>query len=622
MATIKHVDTNDEHSVDRNPAVHPAMPTAAQIGAMPDTRALNFYDAAPYLRFLLRRRLDPREFTFAEPRLRELGSRVGNELEDLAAEADRETPPLVSRDKRGEPVNDVTPSRAYRELERILYGEYGMAAMAMRPGVIDADRASSLVLNDAFTFLAAQAESGLFCPLSMTRAMARTLLKFAPEAIVRDYLPGLLSTDMTTLQTGAMFMTEKQGGSDLGLVATTAQPSVAHPDWWELEGEKWFCSNVGADLILALARPEGAGPGTRGLGLFLVPKRLPDGMRNPYRIERVKDKLGMRSFASGEVTFDGTLALLIGGPGQGWLQMTEMLNITRLGCALAASALAQRSLVESLTHARGRVAFGRPLADLPLMREQLLDLMMDTEAAMALTFEGSTQLGHADAGDDEARVLARVLIPLAKYHVSDEGRRLVAEGFEVRGGNSYIEDWPNARMMRDVQVQSIWEGTGNISALDVGRALVRENAGVTLFANLSRRLAAQSDPYVARAAALAQRALDRMATIVSEWASREPAERDLRMRRLTHQLAHVVTAALLVEDAGAQVADDGSYRCLMVASRYLRRYVNPSRDGLAGDESYTPLDAFDALVDWTPALPPTAAEPLLAAMEAEGWGAQ
>ena len=587
------------------------------VGAMPETRDVNFYDAAPYLRFLLRRRLDAHELEVAGPLLRDLGGRVGNQLEDLAAEADRESPPLLVRDKRGEQVNDVQPSRAYRDLERILYGEYGLAAMAMRPGVIETDRASSLVLNDAFIFMAGQAESGLFCPLSMTRAMARTLRMFAPEEILQDYLPGLLSTDMVTLQTGAMFMTEKQAGSDLGMVVTTARVSDDNPGWWELDGEKWFCSNVGADLILTLARPEGAEPGTRGLGLFLVPKYLPDGTRNQYRIERVKDKLGMRSFASGEVTFAGTRALMIGGPGQGWLQMTEMLNITRLGCALAASSLAQRSLVEALTHARGRIAFGSPLADLPLMREQLLDMAMETEALIALTFEGSAQLSRADAGDKEARVLARVLMPLAKYHASDEARRLVAEGMEVRGGNSYIEDWPNARIMRDVQVQSIWEGTGNISALDVGRALLRENAGAALLANLTRRLAAQSDPTVSRAAVLAQRALDSLSAAITKWSAIEQAQRDVRIRRLTRQLAHVVTAALLVEDAGIQASKDGSYRCLAMAARYLRRYVYPPFDGLAMEENYTPLEAFNALIDWSPSLPASVAEPLLASMEIE-----
>ena len=613
MTTIDQGVAPAQSSAAPNGMPHP--PSA--VGAMPDTRAVNFYDAAPYLRFLLRRRLDAAELAAAEPRLRELGGRVGDELEDLAAEADRESPPLITRDKRGETVNDVQPSHAYITLERILYGEFGMAAMAMRPGILQEGRTSSLLANDAFIFLAGQAESGLFCPLGMTRAMARTLLRFAPESVVRDYLPGLLATDMATLQTGAMFMTEKQCGSDLGLVTTTARPSDSHSGWWELEGDKWFCSNVGADLILTLARPEGAGPGTRGLGLFLLPKRLPDGARNSYRIERVKAKLGMRSFASGEVTLNGALALLIGGPGQGWLQMTEMLNITRLGCALAASALAQRSFVEALTHARGRIAFGKPLSDLPLMREQLLDLMMDVEALTALTFEGSAQLDRADAGDEEARILARVLTPLAKYHVSDEARRLVAEGMEVRGGNSYIEDWPNARLLRDVQVQSIWEGTGNISALDVGRALLRENAGATLLANLTQRLARQTDPAVSRAAALVQRALDTLAATLSEWAASEPHARDGRMRRLTRRLAHVVTAALLVEDAGAQSDESGSYRCLVMAARYLRRYVYAAADGLAADESYTPLDAFNALVDWTPSLPAEAAEPLLRMLETD-----
>lgn len=613
MTTIDQGVAPAQSSAAPNGMPHP--PSA--VGAMPDTRAVNFYDAAPYLRFLLRRRLDAAELAAAEPRLRELGGRVGNELEDLAAEADRESPPLITRDKRGETVNDVQPSHAYITLERILYGEFGMAAMAMRPGILQEGRTSSLLANDAFIFLAGQAESGLFCPLGMTRAMARTLLRFAPESVVRDYLPGLLATDMATLQTGAMFMTEKQCGSDLGLVTTTARPSDSHSGWWELEGDKWFCSNVGADLILTLARPEGAGPGTRGLGLFLLPKRLPDGARNSYRIERVKAKLGMRSFASGEVTLNGALALLIGGPGQGWLQMTEMLNITRLGCALAASALAQRSFVEALTHARGRIAFGKPLSDLPLMREQLLDLMMDVEALTALTFEGSAQLDRADAGDEEARILARVLTPLAKYHVSDEARRLVAEGMEVRGGNSYIEDWPNARLLRDVQVQSIWEGTGNISALDVGRALLRENAGATLLANLTQRLARQTDPAVSRAAALVQQALDTLAATLSDWAASEPNARDVRMRRLTRRLAHVVTAALLVEDAGAQSAESGSYRCLVMAARYLRRYVYAAADGLAADESYTPLDAFNALVDWTPSLPAEAAEPLLRMLETD-----
>jgi alkylation response protein AidB-like acyl-CoA dehydrogenase len=588
-----------------------------EIGAMPDTRGVNFYETDHYLRFLLHHRLAADELVLVEPRLIELGVRLGGEIEDLAAEADKHTPALVVRNKRGERVDEVVPSRAYRELERILYGEYGMAAMSLRAGVLAANRPSSLVANDAFIYLATQGESGLFCPLSMTRALARTLLKYAPQEVIDAYLPRLLSTDLSTLYTGAMFMTEKQGGSDLGLTATIARPSTQREGWWELDGEKWFCSNVDADLILTLARPEGAGPGTRGLGLFLVPRRLPDGARNRYRIERLKDKLGMRSFASGEVTFEGTYALLIGGPGEGWLQMTEMLNITRLGCAGAAAALARRSFLEALVHARGRVAFGRPLAELPLMREQLLDMQLDVEALTALFFEGSAQLDAADRGDAEAKLLARVLTPLAKYHVSDEARRVVAEGMEVRGGNAYIEDWPNARLLRDVHVQALWEGTGNISALDVGRAIAREGAGEALLRNLDVRLAAIDDPTVARAAALARGELGRVGAILGQLAEAQPAERELRVKRLTRQLAHAVSAALLVEDAGVQAREEGSYRCLAQAGRYLRRYVFPPRGGVAAEADALALDAFDAMVDWQPGLAATAAESLLHALQSE-----
>jgi acyl-CoA dehydrogenase len=588
-----------------------------QPGAMPDTRDVNFYDADPHLRFLLRAKLSADELARGESLLRSLGARLGGEIEDLTAEADRATPTLRVRDKRGQVVNDVEPSRAYREMERIFYGEYGLAAMSLRPGVHGWTAPGSLTLNDALVYLAEQTESGLFCPLSMTRALTRTLNKFASPEIVELYAPGLTATDLDHLLTGAMFMTERQSGSDLGIITTTARQPPGREEW-RLYGDKWFCSNAGADLILTLARPEGAPAGTRGLGLFLVPKRLPDGSRNEYRIERLKDKLGIRSFASGEVTFEGAYARMIGGPGVGWLQMTEMLNVTRLGCASAAAALARRSFLEALIHARGRVAFGRPLADLPLMREQLLDMLLDVEAMTSLFFEGSTQLAAADAGDTNAVTVARILIPLAKYHIADQARRVVEQGMEVRGGNAYIEDWPNARLLRDVEVQAIWEGTGNISALDVGRAITRELAADALLATLSERLRSLRDPAARRLAHLTQRALDRIEGILDGLEAKTQDERDLMMRRLTRQLAHAVSAALLVEQADIQAREDANERMLAQAARYLRRHLYQPADGPAADGDRLALDWFNELVDYAPAMPATAAEPLIAAMESGG----
>jgi acyl-CoA dehydrogenase len=588
--------------------------SSARVGAMPDTRSINFYEADPYLRFLLGRRLPAHERAVGEPLLRELGALLGGYVEDLAAEADRQTPTLRTRDRRGERVDEVVVSRAYRELEALFYGRFGLAAMTLRAGVAGLPERASLLLNDALIYLGEQSEAGLFCPLSMTRALARTLVKFAPADLVAEYLPALTATDLAHLYTGAMFMTEKQGGSDLGLVRTSARPAAGREGWWALNGEKWFCSNVNADLILTLARPEGAPEGTKGLGLFLVPRVLPNGQRNTYRIERLKDKLGMRSFASGEVTFNGTLARLIGGPGAGWRQMTEMLNITRLGCASAAAALARRSFLEALTHARGRIAFGRPLADLPLMREQLLDLLLDAEALTALFFEGSAHLQAADAGDEQARLVVRVLIPLAKFHASAEARSVVAEAMEVRGGNAYIEDWPNPRLLRDVHVQAIWEGTGNVSALDVGRALARAGAGPALLAALHARLDTVRDPAVRQAATLARQALDRVAAAIAAAAQRDPVERELLTRRITCDLARAVTAALLVEDAATQAERGEGYRCLLQATRYLRRYLFPPQMGFASEIDRAPLDQFDALVDWQPQVPADASAPLLRAM--------
>jgi hypothetical protein len=295
--------------------------------------------------------------------------------------------------------------------------------------------------------------------------------------------------------------------------------------------------------------------------------------------------------------------------------MTEMLNVTRLGCASAAAALARRSFLEALTHARGRVAFGRRLADLPLMREQLLDMLLDVEAMASLFFEGSAQLAAADAGDETAATVARILIPLAKFHVSDQARRVVEQGMEVRGGNGYIEEWPNARLLRDVEVQAIWEGTGNISALDVGRAILRERAGAALLAALSERLRAVKDPSARRAAHLTQRALDQMEGVIDGLEAKSADERDLVMRRLTRQLAHVVAAALLAEQVDIQAREGNNYRMLAQTARYLRRHLYLPADGPAADGDRLALDWFDAMVDYAPAMPASAADPLLVAME-------
>ena len=283
-----------------------------------------------------------------------------------------------------------------------------------------------------------------------------------------------------------MFMTEQAAGSDVGATATVARREGAH---WLLTGDKWFCSNADADVALVLARPEGAPTGTKGLSLFLLPRLLPGGAPNRYRIVRLKDKLGTRDMASGEIRLDGALAYLVGEPERGFVQMADMINTSRLSNGMRAAGMMRRALTEAQFVAARRTAFGKVLADLPLMRRQLLKLMVPAEAARSMLFFAAAALEAADAGDEAARRRVRILTPLMKFRACRDARRVTGDAMEVRGGGGYIEEWPDARLLRDAHLGSIWEGTSNIVALDVARAIRKEGALEALAGGLDRLVA-------------------------------------------------------------------------------------------------------------------------------------
>lgn len=581
---------------------------------MPDTCGVNYYDADPHLAFLLRRMLPSADFACAEQHLRALGKLAGERLDTLAAEANKHTPQLINYDKRGQRVDEIVFHPAYHELGRVFYDQFGIAAMSYRDGVLGWTGRAPHLVKFALAYIGQQAESGIFCPLSMTDTLSRVLLMYAPPDVQQRYLPRLTATRYEDLFTGAEFLTEKHGGSDVGGATRT----VAHetPDGWRLSGDKWFCSNACADVILTLARPEGAEAGTRGLGLFLVPRILPDGTRNSYTINRLKDKLGTRSMASGEVTFKNTFAHLISGPGKGFIHMTEMLNLTRVWTGMGALAGMRRALLESQVHAAGRLAWGQPLDSFPLMRQMLLDLTLEVESCAALQFFAVQTLQRVDDGDPSAQPLLRILTPLVKYYISKRSQWVVQEGMEVRGGNGYIEDWPNARLVRDADVNAIWEGSSNIVALDVARAMTREQGGEALFGALNEKLAGISEPAVARAAALTRRALDRLSTRFAETAALDANARQLPLRGLVDRLAQLACITLLLEEAETQTAQDGSYRQLFLAARFLRRAIYPHPDGPGFDADRSAFDHFRAIIDWAP-VPASAAEESLALCEGD-----
>src|ERR1700732_312040 len=349
----------------------------------PDTSGMNFYRADPALTDLLRIHLPDPLFRHIEPHLDRLGALAGGHLDECARLADRHVPVLHQRDRFGRDVQWIEYHPAYRELERAAFGEFGIHAMSLRKGILGWPEKYPVVAKHAFTFLFNQAEFGLGCPINVTDGCAKLLANFGSEALKAKYLDSLTQTDMNKLTQGGQFMTEKEGGSDVGSLTTTAIPEG---DRWRLHGEKWFCSNADAEVVMLLARPEGAGPGTRGVGLFLMPRKLDDGSPNHSPIVRLKDKLGTRSMASGEIKLEGAIAYAVGRLDRGFVQMAEVVNAARLSTGAKPPALMRRAHHDAMTVATGRVVFGRRIIDLPLARRQLMKIMLPTEQALAMSF--------------------------------------------------------------------------------------------------------------------------------------------------------------------------------------------------------------------------------------------
>jgi acyl-CoA dehydrogenase len=493
---------------------HPiALPAGPE--AVPDSRGLNLYRADPTLRRLLALYLPANLLAHLEPHLDRLGALAGGSLSEFAAVADRNPPVLRHRTRRGEDIETIDYHPAYREMERIAFAEYGLAAMSHRGGVLDWPEPMPPVVKYALTYLFVQAEFGLCCPVSMTDSLTRLLRKFADPALIARYLPALTSQDLDVLCQGAMFMTEQGAGSDIAATAVRAVPGANGT--WTLAGDKWFCSNADAALAMVLARRDGGPPGLKGVSLFLLPRTLPDGMPNRYRIVRLKDKLGTHSMASGEIRLEGALAWLIGDPDAGFQQIADMINNSRLSNGVRAAGLMRRATAEALFVARNRVAFGRRLIEMPLMRRQLCKMLIAAEEARSMMLQTAEALRRSDAGEPDAYPLLRILTPLIKFRACRDARKITGDAMEVRGGCGYIEEWPEPRLLRDAHLGSIWEGTSNIVALDVLRAAGREGAlpvlrahvamlggELAMFDRIGTLLeAAQANPALARQAASA-----------------------------------------------------------------------------------------------------------------------
>jgi alkylation response protein AidB-like acyl-CoA dehydrogenase len=528
----------------------------------------------------------------AWPLLREVGEVAGGELDELAMLADHSPPMLESFDAQGRRVDEIVYHPAFVEMQKIGFERFGFAAMSHRQGVMGWPGRVPHVVKYALSYLFVQSEFGLFCPISMTDSAARVINLFGPDELRERYVPRLTSTKFDELLQSAQLLTERTGGSDVGANECIARETA---NGWELTGEKWFCSNAGADVLLTLARPEGAQGGTRGLGMFLVPKLLPDGRRNSYTIRRLKEKLGSRSMPTGEYEFHGAVAYPIGDVERGFAQMAEMINVSRLSNGMRAAAMMRRSLIEAIVHARGRAAFGKALFDLPLLREQIFEMTLDVEAALSIVLYAAQALDEADAGSEFHERLVRITTPLIKYANCRQARTTSGMAMNVRGGNGYIEEWVNAKLVRDSFLGSIWEGAENVVALDVARAASRERAHEALFRDMSERLAALQDADVVREAGPLVKRLEDTRQRLERLLEAPGDERDAKMTAMCDRLAAVVCCTLLFGEADAQARRGEGYRKLLIATEYRRRKLD-QRDPLDG--SAAGVKWLDEVVDW------------------------
>ena len=433
----------------------------------------------------------------------------------------------------GERTEAIEFHPAYHEAGRAIYGSGVMAALG-EPG----NNLRSLTL---FYLSAHNGEAGHNCPLACTAGLIRALRHVGSQALRERYLPRLLSTDYDELAHGAQFLTEVQGGSDVGANAVRAVPEAGGA--WRLHGEKWFCSNASFDVALVTARPEGAASGTGGLGLFLVPRRLPDGRLNAYRIRRLKDKLGTRSMASGEIDFDGAAAWPVGPVEDGFENvMTYVINTSRVANAFGCCGNARRACLVAGAYARTRRAFGAEILGYPMTQETLADMRAETAAMLSGSLAIAERLDREELGrlDAEGRAFLRMALNLNKLRSALSAHEVIVSGIEVLGGNGAIETFSVLpRLLRDNVVYENWEGTHNVLLLQVLRDCRRKGLHEGFFAHLASQAAGH-----ARVAPALESARGALAQALAA----DDAAASLALRPLGSRLAWLQWACAMLAD--------------------------------------------------------------------------
>jgi acyl-CoA dehydrogenase len=546
---------------------------------------MNFYKEEPQFRALLQELLDDDFFKYADRELKSFGEKCANEIDQRARFTDREgQPKLIKFDAYGEDISEVWVNDGYRRTVEESYNT-GIVGYVHKE-IPELGRKGNYIYSYAQGYLLSQTEPGFYCPVTLTMATAYLLDQYASPELKEKFLPHVLSTGETTLFEGATFLTERQGGSDVGANDTKA---VQTKDGYKLYGEKYFASNAGmCGVAMVLARKEGAPSGTKGLTLFAVPWRNENGSLNGIKLRRLKDKLGVKAVPSAEVEFDGADAYVVGDPAKGFYYMMEALNLSRVCNTVASLGIMRRAYREARLYALKRDAFGKKLADFPMIKDSLVKMAVKLEVETRTVFKYLPLfvkvMRNEEGVSEKDVVLNRLYIALLKKETAEQAVHFAHEAIEMHGGNGYIEDFVTPRLLRDAQVLTVWEGTANILGLEVLRLLEKFSAGELFLQEMNARIMGMQDEF-ADQVRLEIKQLEKLLTSLQQ---ASPDHKTFHSKRFAELMAKIFESVAALEYAAS-----GDERAQKVMEVYLQETWNAKYEF---DEELKSVDYFDEIV--------------------------
>ena len=555
---------------------------------------LNYFTADPDLMGTLETHLEASTLSWAQGVLEELGERAGHELARRADAYDAAGHELVRYDRFGRDISQIAYHPDWlTSLDEVF--DFGLVGWNHDPERLRTYGRAPVTLLTAMDYLVGQADMALCCPLELAHGTVVVLEQFATPEQRERFLPPVVATSAARRLQVAQVATEVTGGSDVGATRTSAVQGEAG---WSLTGEKWFASNVGAELIVTMGRVDPDVAGTRGLGLFVVPRTRTDGTPNGVSIRRLKDKMGTIGVPTGELILDDAEAHLIGDAGGGFRYMAEMLNHTRYWNAVGSLGVMRRCYLEAATYTSRRASFGTTLDAFPMMRERLVWLQVDLAATTALVFHAGAALdAFQDGGDPRDHLRFRTLAPVVKYRSGEQNVDFARAAIELFGANGYISTFGIPRLYRDAQVNPIWEGTSNICALDLWRALSKQHGHQPVLDACEALVAALLTEPARRIGEAALAGAKDVREAVDALGSQSRARQEQQVRRLADLVGDVVALAALAQEVDTDVQRRGDHRRALLAELHALRLnsAHTRRSAVIGAAAGVP-DLYPLLV--------------------------